>query len=787
MHAVSPLPLTLSACALTLLTLSACSDSEQMLEFNPQDGESRSYQVIADTFVETDSSYGRSTDYIRSMMLTDYQVEETEHTILHIRPNFMLMEYRNGSFASSREPGDFDKEVRELMSAGFQIHLDENMQVADFIYNAYDSDAQQAQRDIMLDMFKDEFTRPGVAHGLRLREGASHIIEATDEIPEVTITLSEIRGDEALVTMQGDNDKVKVFGLAVIDVDSGWVARATMVTDIEEEHQGSTATVRSVISMYPGDWAMGMDLEYLSETGMMPLQQESGEPLDFSNVSDPANEQQALPNPTGTIESRNDHLVLNYHHDSDDGKLDVNALGQFRFRDAQAFTINGEPLELALQLSEAMTYTSYGSGYTLTMADVFPLGWESTYAKLAELGYIQATVDWYPQTQQVVELEVGDDATTVSVGDAKATLQPTDNDGVYQLITEQGTNTHFDYRVIGATAVGIGYKAFGQAPDWLDVGESRLLTVTKYGYHPGYYEVYFEGEAPSHIQLLAFTAADTPTAHRQISFYDAEAMNANPYVAPADNTSLYASNREQETAKYGTLPLDALTFTARPEGAFELEDFGRAQLYLTLTPEQAGLCDIAVNADDLKLNELPAPEGQRLPMGKLNNPVILQLQSHDERQTFFYQRDIEVTTSCPADYQWQPIDWQASEHPWLIDISQLDGVDAGMPVSKLLRTYAFLPVAADAAPDSAEGIRALSLALMAPDTDDNINYFNAQVADYLYEDRYLRVSGTVKSVQQLSTIEGSEDERTLTHQFPPLPDMDTTFAESESAEGASYE
>lgn len=46
------------------------------------------------------------------------------------------------------------------------------------------------------------------------------------------------------------------------------------------------------------------------------------------------------------------------------------------------------------------------------------------------------------------------------------------------------------------------------------------LTLTKYGYHPGYYAVYFEGELPEYIQLLAITLADTPSTYRQVRFHD---------------------------------------------------------------------------------------------------------------------------------------------------------------------------------------------------------------------------------------------------------------------------
>ena len=775
------------ATGFALLSLSGCSEQPDTLTFKPNDGDTRSYQVLADTFVEAQSQFGQQSDRIRSTMLTEYRVEEDEGWILHISPSYMRMSFRNGSFASSREPDYFDREVREIMGPGFQMHLDSEMNVTDFRFKAEQHDTATDERDVLLDIFKDEFTRPGLAHGLQLREGATRQIPADDQLPQVTLTLTEIRGEHALVTMEGANDKVKVFGLAVIDIESGWIQRATMVTDIQEEEDGTTANVRSVMSMYPADWALDMDLEYLHDTGIMALEDD----IDFSALDEPATEAQALANPTGYIESSDDRLNLMYYHDS----VEVNTLGHIELRDAQAFDFSGEPLALPLQLSESITYTYfYGGEQTQTRTDAYPLGWDNVYQQLTELGYIQATMDWYPQTQEVVELSVADTTTEVVVGDAKAILTPGDDEGVYILVVEQGEQVNFDYRVTGATAVGLGYKPFDGAPDWLDIGESRLLTVTEYGYHPGYYEVFFEGDRPDSIQLLAVHIADSPAASREINFYDSEAMNANPYVAPPETVSLYSSDIEREFSGFHTSPLDLKIFTTQPEGDLNIEDFDRPQAFLTLTPEQAALCELTLDNNDLVFNELPAPEGHRLPPGKLNNLVIMQLQTPDQRQQYFYDLEITVNTSCPTSYQWQRMEWEPDEHEhaWLIELEDLNGIEADMPMTKLLRRFAFLSVADTSELTDSASIRARSLALMAPVTESqdgysvHANYHTSTVADYLYEDRFLRVAGSVGSILRL-VADDEVVEQTLTHRFPSLPDLDTTFAEEAAAGGDNNE
>lgn len=362
------------------IPLAACSKHAPQLEFKPEKGAERDYQIIVQTHISTESSYGQSQDTIRSMMLTNYQVThastEGEHgkgVRLHIQPNFMLTEFRNGDFASSREPSWIDQDMRHVMRQGFDMQLSAEMEVTEFQIKALNDPSPDeaileslppgstAEQDL-LHMFRDEFTRPGLAHGLALQEGATREIPAQNERPAVRVTLQELRSNEAILTIEGQSaaqdSQTKLFGIAAVDILTGWVNRATMVTDIQYQEQGSTASVRSIMSLYPGDWVMGMELDYLGETSMMPLQQN----IDFTNLAKPAERAQTLASTTGTIEHQHDHMRLMYHHSNE--LTDTRALGQFALRSAQAYSIDGKPLELELQLSEAINYSHHG-GETL--------------------------------------------------------------------------------------------------------------------------------------------------------------------------------------------------------------------------------------------------------------------------------------------------------------------------------------------------------------------------------------------------------------------------------------
>lgn len=116
-----------------------------------------------------------------------------------------------------------------------------------------------------------------------------------------------------------------------------------------------------------------MELDYLGETSMMPLQQN----IDFTNLAKPAERAQTLASATGTIEHQHDHMRLMYHHSNE--LTDTRTLGQFALRSAQAYSIDGEPLELELQLSDAINYSHHGGETLQTLVYAYPLGWQNTH------------------------------------------------------------------------------------------------------------------------------------------------------------------------------------------------------------------------------------------------------------------------------------------------------------------------------------------------------------------------------------------------------------------------
>lgn len=767
----------------SLAMLAACSDTSDMpdlpkeLTFNPDHGDSRTYRVITDTYAEAEGPFGPSSERVRSTMITKYEVEKSDDALaIHIIPSYLEMTFRNGHFRSSDAPELRDDEARALMRDGFKILLDDNRHVTDFIIHTDLGDYGSSQRDFLMDMFKDDFSRPGVVHGLKLEEGASVTVPAENDLPEVTFSIKRIHGEAAYVSVDGSHDKTKIFGLVVIDIHSGWIERGSIIASIQENIHGTDAHITSAMSMFPADWSFDIDLSYLADMSAAEMPKATG----FDDVSRGITSERVFSSSEGYIEDFSDDMYLVLEHSG----IAINDVGRIQFADARPYYIHGEPLELDLQLANAATFEfSAGSGATevTTMAGILPLGWDNTHETLDNLGYVEVSAKWHPYTSERVQLNVRSDATSVSVGDATATLSPTDKDGIYQLLFEQGPYTHFDYQVGTSAPVYFEYKSYDDAPEWVGKGERRLLTITELGHYPGFYLLDFRDDKPRSIELMALTASSTPEDERTLRFYHPDAVDKSPRAAAPQRQMLYPTAEEEEMSQYGALNFEALEFRANRTDSIDFDPFSNTRLFLTLTPEQAALCQLEQDSEVFELRENHQPSGTRLYSNRLNNPVVFQALTEDGSRYHFYDEEVSVTLACPSEYRWQPLAYEPSAHPWLIDINELPGIDKDMPIRTLLRTFAFLPEQSAKLPESSDQVRARSLGVVLPSasgdsghTSERHPYFHRSVADYLYEDTYLRVTGSVAHILQLK----ASDEiihRELKHQFPSLPDTSTTF------------
>ncbi|RAJ94913.1 hypothetical protein [Aliidiomarina maris] len=765
-----------------ILVITACSKQPEPISFEPEPNETRTYRVESDVLFSMQSGRSTSSERIRSMMLTDYHVGDTLDPLqLSIIPRFMHLDYRQGSFSSSDEPDYGSEAIREVISQGFTLELDAERQVKQFEIN-YDVEGDDNLRDSrqidqLLDLFKDEFVRPGISHGLMLEQGSELTVAGNDEMPDITLRVTRITDTQAYVTMQGESDDIRAFGLLVLDKASGWVDRAVVISDIRAVEGNQNASVRAVMTMLSADWSFDINMDHLSdyESGELPAFEGFRRPnsgMDGSKV---------FPSTDGYIEEFDEFTFLAYEH----AGVEVNDVGRIQFNDAKAYTVDGEALDLDLQLGLVGTY-EYDNDKSMSMARVLPLGWHAVHEKLEQLAYIEVSAERYAYQDNIVSIAVRDHETEVTYGDARASLAPTDEEGIYALTLLQGERTHFDYSIATEAPVFFSYLAYKDGPEWLEVAEQRVLSIVEHGSYPTYYYVDLRENKPRSIELLALTAEASPSDEPvTLRFYHPDAVQQNPRAAAPQRQSLYASAEEAQMRQYTQLNMDSFEYTPRAPDELAFEPFSQARAFLTLSPEQAGLCELQQSHDDIQLQEVTNPPGLSLSPGRLNDPVILQARTEDTTREYFYSETLEITLECPTQWTWEALTWQPEEQPWLVSLSQLPGVSAEMPVRELLRRFAFLSATPD--DSSGETIRALSLGIVPPNPDAlpqyRHPYLSAQVADYLYEGEYLRVAGNVATIMQL-VAEGDYTTVAISHEFPPLPDLDTTFEAARQAKEA---
>lgn len=739
---------------ISVLLLTACSQgSNNTVNFDPQDGESRRYQIHSNLRIEDETSSGRNSDRVITEMVVDYQVSRDRSSLaIDMLPRLMKFETRNMNFASFDKPDGYDDDLRELMDAGFNIKLDpETGDILEFSANS--GELPDDMQDPLFGVFRDELIRPGVAQGMRLEVGEQQEFAVDPDDFKVTITLVALSDDEVTLEVEGERESHKLFGVIVLERNSGWVSRGAFVTDLVMNEYGQEFKVRTVSSFYPEDWPYGMDLEFMEQAGEMLMDEMSV--FDSRKALASVTEEDVFPSDSGSIELYRHRLSLSYFHNTSN----FDALGDVRIRDAHAVDANGERIDLPLVLTESFAFNYGKEGSVQTTAEVLPLGWQRSYEQLESAAYIEASLDWYPHAIEAVRMPINAEGGSVTFGDARAELIPTDKPEVFELFINNTDRYQFSTYVGNATDVMFTYSRYENAPEWVGLGESRIISVTEKGLFPIHLLVYFEEGPGDYIELIGAEVQQDPESSRMVKFYDQETLAANHNLRPANEIALYQADDSSSLFNFNS---DQLDFQTYPTGEIELQSFGRPQLYMTLTPEQAALCEIESGSELITWADKKKRSSYSALI--LEDPVVLQAQSPDGERTFFYDTTLTTKLVCSSNSQWREVSRPQTDTPWLVDIQDLPEVDLQWPISLFLRRVQFLTQ------------QDVALTLLPPEDKNTHHNATDTLADYLIEDRYLRVAGVPERIMALEISEETV-KQVLQHSFPSLPSLAASYEE----------
>lgn len=759
----------LSFVVFTALFIVSCSESgpPTTLSFTPKDGDQRRYQIYSDTTISAESRYGDRSERLKTMMLMDYEVhEESDVYRVRMTPQYMQMKFPRGRLSNFEklERGGPDKAIRAMMEAGFTVDIDKKTKdMVNFVVHEEPEEFRKKGLNPINEILNDEFGRPGFVSDLNIKKGAQQTIEMKSPLPAIRVRVEDFTDTTVTLSASGENAEAKVFGYVVMERDSGWTKRLTMVIDmpLPERAAVSGGSMRMVTSIYPEDWMLGQNLDFLRHAEPFSMSN-----TDFSKqaLDDEAANDEVLANNAGKIQFHNGQMTLSYSHPG----VKFESLGSMKIKNIAFKGENGKPLDVSVHQNGAFTYTDLDGANTRTGTNLYPLGWDNIVENLDQMVSVEATLERYVATHEIVDFPIDKKGSHIEMKGATATLVPTDNEHVFELKLIPTETAYFNNQVNGVSGASLEYDKDGKAPDWVSDGESRILAVTRAGSYPITLELYFKEALPDSIELKFTHLTDKKLSEKKVVFYDEETLKSNTAIAPMDNIPLFKKknpNRDvsDQILEFNTSTLDEL----------EPVSFERPQLYMTLTPEQAEVCELKTHLAEQQSKNVPVMKetknpNQRYAVNNLKMPrkVIYQLMTQDGVQRYFYDKKLSLQLSCGGEPTWQSMDIALNDKNWLVPAEDILGENwkekqHGLRMSEFLRAYRFL------------GSDGEALAVLPKDgSQHSVDYFEADVTEFVSDDGFLRIGGRVDEIEQL-VVTGNPFNKEWSHQLPPMPNFES--------------
>ncbi|MGI2119266.1 hypothetical protein [Shewanella oncorhynchi] len=735
--------------------LSACSFGDADVEFTPEKGEERSYQLYSTTNITVDNGQRTETVNATSHQLLRYKVLETgKNSRFQVHVDYMNMRDGQGSGVSSGQRADRNPEMHAIFSQGFEFSLNlDDGSVKEFsALNKPVWQALLAERGAELEQeLKKLFSSSAFLSTIPAKAGAVVALPAYQDHANAKLTVLQVTDTHVLAKVESGGEQAKIYGQLMLERERGWLAQLALVAEAPFERYGYKGTVRSNVIMLPQERQLGDLTQYLGFYDFPVFEYQKQPDVVLDNVNKTLTQDAVFAYDAGYFYQQDDLLKLTYQYDFSGFKPE----GGFSLTDITAHSADGTVLPLQLSKVGSYSYPEQ-DGFHQSEQQNLLIGWNAPNDLLAQVAEFRATAHY--RGAKLVKLNLTPDPSkTVALQyeDIQLELSPIPDKPFSYLLKSRGsTDKSWLYRRFdGAEGAMVKYLSPPPTgPDWLTPAEQNMVALASSAQYESITQFTFPA-APLTLTLYVNTVVDSGELTKNIRFIPTQDYAQNVAYPPAQQQLLYSDDMY---ASYVNQP--QVTAPEDPD-LLEPQVVAKYGVSLLLTSEQAAVCTLSVvdapkvNEHTLQWTNTSTNTNNTGFGGGLDKFVLYQLTSADGIRRNFYDINVSSTLTCTGTPKWQALAYQP-EQSWLIDITQLPNVDTHQTVADFMRRYRFL--------------NAQNLQLAPAIQGDSSDFYQRPLQQVLREERWFVLAGRAAQIEQL-TISGEPVNKQWVNTFPALP------------------
>ncbi|MGP9802323.1 hypothetical protein [Rheinheimera sp. NSM] len=746
--------------ALACCLVTACSFIDTDVEFKPEQGEERRYQVYSTANISVDT--GRRTETLKTTahQLLRYKVTDTgANSRFEVHIDYMQMRDGQSSGVSSLDPAERNPEMHAIFSQGFEFTANLNSgNVTGFsALNKPVWQALLADRGAELEQeMKKLFGSAAFISKVPATVGATVKLPAYQGQTDATLTVLQLTDTHLLAKVESEQADGKFYGHMLLERERGWLVRLALVAEVPFERYGYNGTLRSNVLMLEQQVHTGdLSQRFKFEHDFAPFEYEQQPALLADEANKALTPDAVFPFDAGYFQQQEHQLHLVYQHDF----TEPAAAGEFSLSNIVARNAEGVALPLQLGAMGSYSYPEQDGLYKSVRQNLL-LGWNAPDELLQQVTQFSATAEY--TAAKLVPLSLVPDPAkmvTAQYEDLQLELSPVPGEPLSYRLAIRGSDKHWLLRRYdGAEGASVQFarpqfsRQQSAAPDWLSAQEQTMLALASSPYHENIVLFTFK-QLPPALTLYVNAVSDSSVFRKDITFMPAEQYEQHAAYPPAHEQLLYNEDRFD-----GFYDEFKDTAPAQPDPALlEPQIVNRYGLSLQLTAEQAAVCTLSIT-------DAPKVNGHALQWTLLKTSSNVSgapdkharyvLSTADGIRRNFYDIKLSSSLSCSGTPQWHTVDYQPEQN-WLIDINRMPDVDITQSVAEFMQRYRFL---------NAQGL-ALAPLVLPNQVDD---FYQQPLQLVLQDDRWFALWGRSQTIEQL-TVSGEPVNKQWHSQLPALP------------------